>query len=269
METRTFSDEELGAMSPKEFRSIVRRGELAPMATFPCCRGYVQANLAIIPKDLAFDFLLFCQRNPRPNPVLDVTEAGDPCPKLMAPDADLRTDLLKYRVFKNGEIIDEPTDISTYWRDDLIAFLIGCSISFDWVLQAANVKYRYFGAYTTNIECVPAGCFHGHMVVSGRFMKGDQSAVRAVQISSRHLLTHGPPIHIGDASAIGIKDIYKPDVWSPEFIPPQEPDEIAMYWGCGVTPQAVAIESKIPFMITHTPGNMFITDWLSEELAVL
>ena len=268
MSQRIFSDDELRAMSPKEFRDIVRQGNFIG-STEKCCQGYAQANLAIIPKDLAFDFLLFCQRTPRPCPILDVTEAGNPCPKLMAPDADLRTDLPKYRVFKNGELVDEPTDISAYWRDNLVAFLIGCSYSFQWILRAANVKYRYVGAYTTNIECIPAGCFHGHLVVSGRLLKGSHDAVRAAQISSRHTATHGPPIHIGNPSVIGIKDLYHADMWSPGNIAPQEPDEIAMFWGCGVTPQTVAMESKVPFMITHHPANMFVTDRLSEELAIL
>jgi len=214
---------------------------------------------------------------------LDVTEAGDPCPKLVAPSADLRTDLPKYRVYQNGNLIDEPTEISTYWRDDLVSFLMGCSHSFQWAFRAASIKHRFLGSYTSSIECIPAGLFHGHMVVSGRLIKGARDALRAVQISSRHIHSHGPPVHIGDPSVIGIKDLYNPDVineavelakdigkdTSTIIIPPQEEDEISMFWGCGVTPQIIAIESKIPFMITHHPGNMFVTDRLAEELTIM
>jgi len=255
-------------MTPGEFRGIVRRGEYTG-PTVEVCRGYAMANLAIVPKEYAFDFLLFCNRNPRPCPVLDVTDQGSPHPPLLAPEADLRTDLPKYRVYRDGQLIAEPTDVTDYWRDDLVAFLLGCSGSFDWILQAANIRYRVIGVYTTNIRCHPAGLFHGPMVVTCRLIKGAHDAVRAIQISSRHLMMHGPPVHIGDPAAIGIKDIYQPEAFFHKPIAPQAPDEIAMFWGCGVTPQAVAIEAKLPFMITHCPTHMFITDRLSEELAVI
>jgi len=264
-----YTKEQLLAMSPEEFRSLARRGEV--LDTVEVCRGYGQANLAILPKEYAFEFLLFCNRNPRPCPVLDVTEPGDPHPKLMAPEADLRTDVPKYRVFKDGELIDEPIDIIKYWRDDLVAFLLGCSRGFMWALKAANISWRRYGAYQTTIPCVPAGRFHGPMAVTPRAFYNTHDAVRAVQISSRHLLMHGPPIHIGDPKDIGIKDLGKPDPFNPHrpVTEPPKPGEIVMYWGCGVTPQTVAMESKVAFIITHCPTYMFVMDQLSEELAVL
>ncbi len=255
-------------MSPKEFRSLTRRGEWTE-GTGIVCRGYLQANLAVVPKDYAFEFFLFCHRNPRPCPVIDVTEPGDPHPKLVAPEADLRTDLPRYRVFQDGKVIAEPTDVKNYWRDDLVAFVIGCSYGFDWALRDTKIRFRFTGAYTTNIQCVPAGRFHGPMLVSCRLMKSSYDAVRAAQISSRHLLSHGPPVHIGDPSLIGIKALCYPDIFAPAPVPPQEPGEIAMYWGTGITPQTVALESNIPFMITHYPGHMLVTDRIAEELAVL
>ncbi len=276
MNHQRFTDSQLGAMNPAEFRSLVRQGEWTTSTDLyrgrdiSACRGYADANLAIVPKDYAFEFLLFCQRNPRPCAVLDVTEPGDPHPKLVAPEADLRTDVPRYRVFQDGEIIDEPIDILKYWREDLVAFLIGSSTSFDWSLLAANVQFSQIGAFTTNIQCVPTGRFHGPMVVSARLLKTSYDAVRAVQISSRHLAVHGPPVHIGDPAAIGIKDLYQPDVFAfPEPATPQQRNEVVMFWGCGVTPQAAALESKIPFMITHSPSHMFKTDRLSEELTTL
>ena len=268
MNKKGFGSEELLAMSPKDFRSLARGAEWTE-GTGIVCRGYLQANLVAVPKDYAFEFLLFCQRNPRPCPLLDVTEPGDPHPRLMALEADLRTDLPRYRVFQQGKLIAEPTDIGGYWRDDLVAFLLGCSYGFDWALRAANVSYRFLGAYTTNIQCVPAGRFHGVMLVSCRLMKGGYDAARAAQISSRHLLSHGPPVHIGDPSLIGIRDLRHPDIFAPAPVAPQEPDEIALYWGTGITPQTVALESNIAFMITHCPGHMFVTDRLSEEMAIL
>ncbi|MBA7678046.1 putative hydro-lyase [subsurface metagenome] len=263
-----FSKEELLNMNPAKFRTFTRSG-VWTRPNLNVCRGYAMANLAIVPKDYAFEFLLFCVRNPQPCGLIDVTEPGDPHPRQVAPEADLRTDLPRYRVFKDGECVDEPTDVIKYWRDDLVAFLIGCSCSFDWALQAANVHYRLIGAYKSTIQCVPAGRFHGPMVVSCRFVNNGHDAVRAVQISSRMRVTHGPPVHIGEPSAIGIKNLYHPDFYPFTPTTPQRPDEIAMYWGCGVTPQTVAMESKVPFMITHCGGHMFFTDKLSEELAIL
>jgi len=268
MNKKVYDEKELLAMSPGEFRGLVRRGEWTE-PDLAVCQGYAMANLAVVPQEYAFDFLLFCLRNSQPCGLIDVTEAGDPHPRFAAPEADLRTDLPGYRVFKDGECIDEPTDVTKYWRDDLVGFLIGCSASFDWALQAANVQYRLIGAYKSTIQCVPAGRFHGPMVISCRLVKNGHDAVRAVQISSRMRAVHGPPVHIGNPSDVGIKDLYHPDFYPFDPADPQKPDEIALYWGCGITPQTVAIESKVPFMITHCGGHMFITDRLSEELAIL
>lgn len=266
---KKISEVDLMEMTPKDFRSIVKQGKWAD-STSMACRGYAQANLAIVPQEIAFDFLLFCFRNPRPCPVLDVTDLGDPHPKLIASEADLRTDLPKYRVFKKGKLVDEPTDITKYWRDDLVAFLLGCSFSFDWALRAANVKYRLIGAYSTNISCIPAGVFHGSMVVSCRLVKGSHDAVRAIQISSRYLFAHGAPVCIGDPEKIGIKDLCNPDVVRDSNpIPPQESDEHALFWACGITPQAAAMAAKPSLMITHFPGCMFVADKLSNELVIL
>jgi len=265
---------ELATMKPKEFRDIVRAGKFADEAAkkmlWPC-QGYAQTNLAIVPEEHAFEFLLFCNRNPRPCPVLDVTDPGDPHPKLMAPEADLRTDVARYRVFKHGELIDEPTDIIKYWKNDLVCFLLGCSRTFTQALHAANISWRRYSAYRTTIPCIPAGRFHGHMVVTVRAFYNAHDAVRAVQISSRHLLMHGPPIHIGDSADIGIKDLSKPDPLfsSGTATEPPKPGEVVMSWGCGVTPETVAMESKVPLMITHSPGHMFMTDKQVEELAIL
>lgn len=269
MNKASLSNSDLQLMNPKEFRDIIRRGEWT-QTTLQACRGYAQANLAIVPKEVAFEFLLFCQRNPQATPLIDVTEPGDPHPKLLAPQADLRSDLPRYRVYKNGNIIDEPIDIHKYWRDDLVAFLIGCSGSFDWALQAANIPFRLTGGlYTSNIPCVPAGRFHGPMAVGCRLVKGSYASVRTIQISSRYIAFHGPPVHIGDPAIIGIKDFYHPDLFIDEPIAAQEPDEIPMFWGCGVTPQMLAIQAKLPLMIGHFPACMFVTDRLSEELAIL
>ncbi|MBI4322526.1 MAG: DUF1445 domain-containing protein [Chloroflexi bacterium] len=257
-------------MSPEEFRSVVRQGKYTG-TTHTCCRGYARTNLVIVPREYAFDFSLFCHRNPGPCPVLDVTDPGDPHPKLMAPDADLRTDLPQYRVFKDGQVTDEPTDISKYWREDLVAFLFGCAASVRWAFEDANVRHRTTGVYRTTIRCVPAGRFYGPMAVTCTLVRGSRAVVRSVQIGSRHLFQHGPPIHIGDPAAIGIQDLCHPDLsGSPnKVIAPQEPDEVALFWACGVTPQLVALEAKVPFMITHYPAHMFVTDHLAEELAVL
>ena len=267
MNNMNISTSDLELMNPFEFRKMVRRGQWTDM-TIDACRNYGQANLVILPEEYAFEFLLFCNHNPHPCYLLDVTESGDPHPKQMAPDADLRTDLPKYRIFRDGLIVDEPTDIINYWNDSLVAFLIGCSWAFIWSFKAANVTFRSLGDYTTNIPLIPAGRFHGNMVCSCRAFPTSHDAVRAIQISSRHVAFHGPPVHIGEPTIIGVKNIGKPDAFVPPWPTPlPEPHEIVMFWGCGTTPQAVALEIKVPFMITHCPGYMFVTDRLTEELA--
>ena len=256
--------------SPAEIRRLIRNDELV-RPTSGMAPGHVQANLAILPRDLAFDFLLFCQRNPRPCPLLEVVEAGEVEPRQFAPDADLRTDVPLYRLYEYGEMVSEVADISEFWRDDLVSFLLGCSFTFDSALMNAGVSLRHVergsnvSMYITNIATRPAGVFSGPMVVSMRPIRHDL-VVRAVQVTSRFPAVHGAPIHIGDPEAIGIEDISRPDLGDPaEF----EEGEVPVFWACGVTPQVVAMNSKPPLMITHSPGHMFITDKRDEDLAVL
>jgi len=262
--------EELEKMSPKDFRQMVRSGEWKD-TTLEVCHGYAQLNLVMVPKDFAFEFLLFCNRNPSPCPVVEVIEPGNPHPKEMASETDLRTDIPKYRVWRKGELIDEPNDVIEYWQDDLVIFLLGCSRNFIWGLRAANISCRRYGPYPTTIPCVPAGRFHGNMVVTVWAFANTYDAVRAVQISSRHPAGHGPPVYMGDPESAGIHNLGAPDPMnsSRPVIDPPKPDEIIMCWGCGITPQYAAIESKIPFMITHAPSHMFVTDRLAEELSIL
>ena len=224
--------------------------------------GHLQANLVIVPKELAFDFLLFCQRNPKPCPLLDVTEPGDPEPKFVAPGADLRTDLPCYRIWRNGELFDEPTDVMKYWRDDLVSFLVGCSFTFENALLQAAIPIRHIEMnrnvpmYRTNIACQPAGRFHGPMVVSMRPLK-PADAIDATRICAGFPKAHGTPIHFGDPSAIGIPDIDKPDFGDAVEI---RAGEVPVFWACGVTPQAAVMAAKLPFVITHKPGCMFVCD---------
>lgn len=255
--------------TPQRVREMIRRGEIV-RPTAGLCQGFVQANLAIVPKELAYDFLLFCQRNPKPCPVLDVTDPGSPEPRILAPGADLRYDIPQYRVWKKGELVDEPTDVARYWREDLVAFLLGCSFTFETALLKASIPVRHIEEdcnvpmYLTNIACRPAGFFQGSTVVSMRPMR-PELAIRAVQVTSRFPGVHGAPLHIGDPSVIGIDDIKKPDFGESVTI---YDGEVPVFWACGVTPQAVAMAVKPELMITHSPGYMFISDVRDEELAV-
>ena len=256
--------------SPAEVRDMIRRNEWTK-PTSGMAKGFTQANLAILKKDIAFDFLLFCQRNPKPCPVLDVTEAGSPVPRLVAPTADIRTDIPKYRIYKQGELVDEVTDILNYWEDDMVAFLIGCSFTFEHPLMNSGIPVRHIeencnvAMYKTNIPCIKAGRFEGPVVVSMRPIP-EKDVVRAVQITSRFPSVHGAPIHIGNPAGIGIKDINKPDFGDSVTI---KPGEVPVFWACGVTPQAVAMQIKPELMITHAPGHMFITDIQDEKFSVL
>lgn len=255
--------------SPKDLRELMRNGELV-QTTSGMAPGHVQANLAILPKELAFDFLLFCQRNPKPCPLLEVTEAGKVEPSLFAPGSDLRYDTPLYRVYQQGEMVAEVTDIAEFWRDDLVSFLLGCSFSFETAMINAGIRIRHMELGTivpmfiTNIQTTPAGAFSGPMVVSMRPVPREK-VVRAVQVTSRFPAVHGAPVHIGDPEAIGIKNIYEPDFGDPIEI---KDGEVPIFWACGVTPQAVAMSVKPPLMITHAPGHMFITDKMDEDLSV-
>lgn len=252
-----------------DVRGKCRTGEWT-MHTSGLAPGFAQANLVVLPRELAFDFLLFCRRNSKPCPVLDVTDPGRWSPPAVAPDADLRTDLPKYRVWKHGELIDEPNDVLKYWNNDLVSFVIGCSFTFENAMMRAGLSVRHVEhecnvpMYRTNIPCNPAGVFQGPLVVSMRPLS-PADAVRAIQITSRYPDVHGAPIHFGSPADIGIADITRPDFGDAV---PLHPGEIPVFWACGVTPQAVLMATKPEFAITHSPGCMFVTDVLDDELAV-
>lgn len=262
--------QDLTKVSPQEARQLIRSGQF-DRPTAGIAAGYIQANLAIVPQRYAYDFLLFAQRNPKPCPILDVTDVGSPEPRGMGVGADLRYDVPRYRIYRDGEFVEEVSDIAAYWQDDLVSFLIGCSFSFETALLKGDVPVRHIEQncnvpmYRTNIACRPAGAFHGPMVVSMRPMKA-QDAIRAVQVTSRFPAVHGAPVHIGDPALIGIADVNKPDFGDAV---PLLPGEVPVFWACGVTPQAVAMASRPSLMITHAPGHMFICDHKDEALAAL
>ena len=248
-----------------EIRSGAWTGQTAGLAP-----GMVQGNLAILPAAEAADFLRFCRANPKPCPVIGLGEPGDPMIRELG-DIDNRTDLPRYRIWKDGELAAEPVDVRDVWRDDLVTFVLGCSFSFEEALLEAGLGIRHMedgtvvSMYRTNLATTPACRFSGPMVVSMRpFRPAD--AIRAIQITSRFPEVHGAPVHFGDPAAIGIADIGAPDYGDPTRL---EPGEIPLFWGCGVTPQAVIRASKVPFAITHAPGHMLITDRLNAELAAL
>jgi uncharacterized protein YcsI (UPF0317 family) len=256
--------------SGREARLAIRSGT-AKGPTSGVAPGFVQANLAILPRDLATDFMHFCHRNPKPCPLLAVGAAGDWHLPTLAEDLDIRTDLARYRVFRRGEVIDEPTDIRKHWRDDLVTFAIGCSFSFEEALVDAGIELRHITRgtnvpmYRTSVATEPAGVFSGPMVVSMRPMT-PANAIRAVQVTSRVPAVHGAPVHLGKPELIGIKDLQKPDYG--DAVPVNE-DEIPVFWACGVTPQSVMLTSKPEFCITHYPGSMLVTDKKNTDLSVL
>lgn len=249
------------SMAPQALRELCRSGAFSgPTAGF--ANGHVQANMMIVPREYAFDLLLFCQRNPKPCPLVEVLEAGRFEPRC-APGADVRSDLPGYRIFADGRLQQEVTDIRDYWRDDFVTFLIGCSFSFEGALMAGGIPLRHVergvnvAMYRTDTPCVPAGRFHGNMVVSMRPIRSKDVA-RAVKISARFPQVHGAPVHIGHPEAIGIRDLSKPDYGDAVEV---MDDEVPVFWACGVTPQAVVEASRIPFCISHAPGKMLVTDW--------
>jgi uncharacterized protein YcsI (UPF0317 family) len=256
-------------LSGQLVRNACRTGSLTGQ-TSGLAPGFAQANLVVLPQAVAADFLLFCQRNPKPCPLLDVCEPGSPIPRRAAPAADLRTDLPRYRLWRDGELVEELADLRRIWQDDFVSFVIGCSFTFEAALVRADIRVRHVELglnvpmYRTNVPCQPAGIFHGPLVVSMRPLQ-PAAAIRAVQITSRYPSVHGAPVHIGLPGAIGIADLSRPDYG--DAVPVHE-NELPVFWACGVTPQAVAEAARPPLMVTHSPGCMFVTDLRDEELAV-
>lgn len=245
--------------SPEDARLRFRSGLAVP--TTGWCDGWTQANLVVLPRDWAYDMLLFGQRNPQPVPLLDVTEPGSRS-SVLAPGADLATDVPRYRVWRNGELVDEPTEVADVWTDDLVSFLIGCSFSFEAALLAAGVPVRHVeqgrnvAMYRTDVPCRPAGRLSGDLVVSMRPIPAAQ-VTTAVQVTARMPRVHGAPVHVGEPAALGITDLGAPDFG--DAVEAHEGD-VPVFWACGVTPQAAVMASRVPFAITHAPGHMFVTD---------
>lgn len=255
--------------TPLELRRAIRSGEHTGN-TSGMAAGFVQCNVVILPAENAGDFLRFCQLNPKPCPLIAVGDAGAAAlPELG--DIDIRTDVPRYRVFRQGNMTEEVTDITALWRDDLVSFALGCSFSFEEALSADGLEVRNVSQglnvpmYQTDIDCAEAGPFSGKMVVSMRPFKA-RDAIRAIQISTRFPAVHGAPVHLGNPELIGINDLDRPDYG--DTVKTNE-DEIPLFWGCGVTPQIALAEARLPFAITHSPGCMLITDLRNSQLAVL
>lgn len=258
-------------ISPAEARRRFRDGLVTPTAGWSA--GYAQANLIAVPKDYAFDLMLFAQRNPKPCPMLDVLEPGQYAGQYAGPllvDGDVRTDIPAYRIYVDGELVTETTDATKYWTDDLVAFLIGCSFSFEAALLESGVSVRHIEEgvnvpmYRTGRVCRSAGRIGGPLVVSMRPLPPEQVA-DAVRITSRYPSVHGTPVHVGDPEALGIADLSAPDYGDPVTV---RPGEIPVFWACGVTPQAAVMQSRPPLAIGHAPGHMLITDLRDSDLVV-
>lgn len=257
-------------LSPNELRQRIRNQEHTDN-TSGYCPGFVQCNLVILPSDWASEFLYFCQINPKPCPLIAISEPGEFSVPRLGNDLDIRTDISSYQIFEQGILIKEVSDLKSLWRNNLVSFLLGCSFSFEEALLADGLEIRNISEgvnvpmYRTSINCTPAGRFSGEMVVSMRPFK-PADAIRAVQISTRFPSVHGAPIHFGDPSQIGISDIERPDYGDAVTI---RDDEVPVFWACGVTPQVALENAKPPLCITHSPGCMLVTDLPNTKLSVL
>lgn len=249
-------------------RAAIRTGQVQGHTSGLAGR-HVQGNLVILPAAWAGEFLDYCRANPKPCPLLAVTEPGETAMPTLGEGIDIRTDVPRYRVWRHGELVDEPTDIRALWRDDLVSFVIGCSFSFEQALADEGVPLRHVAQgrnvamYRTSIATAPAGRFAGPMVVSMRPLRAED-AQRAAEITARYPRVHGAPVHIGDPAAIGIADIQRPEYGDAVEI---RADEVPVFWACGVTPQAALAAARPEFCITHAPGAMLITDWLNHQMA--
>jgi len=259
------------SLSAHEARLLFRTGQYAGY-TSSFSQGYVQGNLCILPQEYALDFATYCHRNPKACPLIAIGGVGDPYLPMLGEDLDIRTDVPRYTVFRDGEVVEEPTDIKHLWRDDLVAFVWGCSFSFEHALMESGVSLRDVARgdnvvmYQTNIDTLSVGAFAGKIIVTMRPLVPAQ-AVRAIQITSRFPSVHGAPIHISAPELIGISDLERP-LFNGK--PPQiRPDEIPVFWACGVTAQLAVERARPSFCITHKPGSMVISDWLNASLAIL
>jgi uncharacterized protein YcsI (UPF0317 family) len=258
----------VSAATPHAVR-LAARAQRITGQTAGLAPGFVQGNLVVLPGDVADEFLRFCKQNPKPCPLIAVSEPGDPRIPALGEDLDLRTDLPCYRVWRDGVLVTSTPSIVDVWRDDLVAFVIGCSFSFEEALAAEGIPLKHVSAgttvpmYRTNVMCEPAGRFAGPLVVSMRPMTA-ADAIRAIQITSRFPAVHGAPVHLGEPSLIGIRDLSRPDYGDPVEV---STDDVPVFWACGVTPQAAIVSAKIPFAITHAPGCMLVTDVPNATLA--
>jgi uncharacterized protein YcsI (UPF0317 family) len=255
-------------MTPLQLRHKVRNGEFR-IPTAGYCGEFAQANLAILPQSHADAFLRFCQRNPKPCPLLAVGEPGQWNVPALGADMDLRTDVPGYYIYRDGELAGETTSLTELWQDDLVVFAIGCSFSFEEMLMKSGIPLRHVdqkknvAMYRTNIPNQAAAPFGGNLVVSMRPMKA-RDAIRAVQITSRFPSVHGAPVHLGNPALIGIGDLAQPDFGEAVDI---LPDELPVFWACGVTPQDAIRSARLPLVITHSPGYMLVTDIRNSDLA--
>jgi uncharacterized protein YcsI (UPF0317 family) len=252
---------------PREVRLAIRRrrhtGHTAGLAP-----GHVQGNLCILPREYADEFREFCELNPKPCPLIGMSQPGDPRIPALGADLDIRTDIAKYRVYEDGILKEEVPDLKALWRDDLVSFVLGCSFSFEEALMSAGLRLRYVDQgrnvpmYRTNVDTTPAGRFRGKLVVSMRPFK-PADAIRAIEITSRYPRVHGAPVHIGFPEKIGIGDLGRPWVGDATEV---KDDELPLFWACGVTPQSVVLDAKPSLCITHAPGHMLVTDLKNESL---
>jgi len=254
------------AMTPTEVRSLIRAGEIR-RPTAGMCAGYAQANLVVLPREYVEDFKAYAAANPAPCPILEVVE-GSPLTHAMGEGGNIMTDIPEYYIYRDGVLTEKVADASAYWQEGYVGFLIGCSFSFEEALIRAGIEVRHIAQgrnvpmYKTSIQTEPAGPFRGPMVCSMRPMTPEDAA-KAAEITGRMPNVHGAPVQIGDPAAIGIADVMRPDYGDAVDI---YPGEVPVFWPCGVTPQAAVENAKPPVVITHSPGHMFITDILNEEL---
>jgi uncharacterized protein YcsI (UPF0317 family) len=255
------------AASARDLRLAIRTGNFTGHTSGAAAR-HVQGNVVILPASLADDFQHYCGLNAQACPLLAMSGPGEATLPALGADLDIRTDVPRYRVFRAGAMVDEPADITKLWRDDLVTFVLGCSFTFEQALLDDGIPLRHVtlgrnvAMYRTNVPTIPAGAFHGPMVVSMRPLT-PAAATRATTITAKYSRAHGAPFHIGAPEQLGIHDLSAPDYGDAV---PVEPGEVAVFWACGVTPQAAIAAARLPFCITHAPGCMLVTDLLHRDL---
>lgn len=248
--------------TPSEYRLKNREGKRFLEPSFGTCPGYLQLNMVMMSSEYASQFEEFCKQNSAPCPLVYKSNVGEVGTAIFTENSDIRTDLSGYKIYKNGVYTESLPDLLWHPWKDMVSFYLGCSFSFDSKLTESGIELKQLGLYTSNIKCKPVGIFQPNMVVSMRAVPKHLVST-ALAATINHDYCHGAPIHIGRPEDIGIQSVEESDIGFPVTL---GKDEVPCFWACGITSAHALVSAKLPISFSHSPGCMFVTDVLSDDV---